>query len=236
LTDLRLFHHFIVAAFPHFPVRSDNIWLSYITPIGHQVRLLLEINITSLTIYIQCEFLMHAMLALSASHLRKISPIPSCLSAPAQSHRLAAMKGLNEALSRPLSSSEEADAVIAAAYALLMQSWYMEDGLQASLVLTRCCEWTTKWVREQNVKSVLAEEGEHSKLAIMRGRFKDAPNFDVRFSERAVTSVQALKLLCVEEFQVEVFAGLKKTFELLHILPIAGRLSLLHPLFSHPVN
>jgi hypothetical protein len=36
LTDMRLFHHFLVAAFPHFPVRSDNIWLSYITPLGHQ--------------------------------------------------------------------------------------------------------------------------------------------------------------------------------------------------------
>ncbi|KAE9372721.1 hypothetical protein N431DRAFT_505051 [Stipitochalara longipes BDJ] len=205
LTDMRLFHHFLVAAFPHFPVRPDNIWLSYITPIGHQ-----------------CEYLMHAMLALSASHLRKISPTPSCLSGPAQTHRLAAMKGLNEALSRPVCSSEEADAAIAACYALLMQSWYMDDGLQASLVLTRSCEWTTKWVRKQNVKSILAEEDEFTKLAIMRGRFKDAPRFDVGFAEKAVASVQALESLCIEEVQVQVLTGLKKTFELLHVSPIAA--------------
>jgi hypothetical protein len=221
---MRLFHHFLVAAFPHFPVRPDNIWLSYITPIGHQVNLPFKIEAASLLTYIKCEYLMHAMLALSASHLRKISPTPSCLSGPAQTHRLAAMKGLNEALSRPVSSSEEADAAIGACYALLMQSWYMDDGLQASLVLTRSCEWTTKWVRNQNVRSVLAEGDDHTKLGIMRGRCKDAPKFDVGFSEKAVTSVLALESLCIEEVQVQVFAGLKMTFELLHVSPIAGEI------------
>ena len=166
---------------------------------------------------------MHAMLALSASHLRKISPVPSCLSGPAQTHRLAAMKGLNEALSRPFCSSEEADAAIAATYALLMQSWYMDDGLQASLVLTRSCEWTTRWVRKQNVKSILAEEDKYTRLAIMRGRIKDAPRFDVEFAEKAAASVQALEQLCSERFQLQVFNQLKKTFELLSISPIAGK-------------
>lgn len=37
LTDMRLFHHFIVAAWPHLPVRGDNVWLEYVVPIGHQV-------------------------------------------------------------------------------------------------------------------------------------------------------------------------------------------------------
>ena len=37
LTDMRLYHHFLNAAYPHFPVRSDNVWLLYIIPIGHQV-------------------------------------------------------------------------------------------------------------------------------------------------------------------------------------------------------
>lgn len=37
LTDFRLFHHYLVAAYPHFPVASEDIWLNYITPISHQV-------------------------------------------------------------------------------------------------------------------------------------------------------------------------------------------------------
>jgi hypothetical protein len=166
---------------------------------------------------------MHVILALSASHLRKISPILSCLSGPAQSHRLAAMKGLNEALSQPLCSSEEADAAIAACYALFMQSWYMDDGLQASLILTRSCQWTTKWVRGQKIKSILAEEDDCTRIAIMRGRFKDSPRFDVGFSKKAVISLQILEPHCIEEFQVRVFDGLKKTFELLPVSPIAGK-------------
>jgi len=38
LTDMRLYHHFLNAAYPHFPVRTENVWLAYILPIGHQVN------------------------------------------------------------------------------------------------------------------------------------------------------------------------------------------------------
>jgi hypothetical protein len=34
---MQLFHHYMVAAYPHLPVRNDNIWLVYITPIAHRV-------------------------------------------------------------------------------------------------------------------------------------------------------------------------------------------------------
>jgi hypothetical protein len=37
LMDFQLFHHYLVAAYPHFPVASEDIWLNYITPISHQV-------------------------------------------------------------------------------------------------------------------------------------------------------------------------------------------------------
>src|SRR4051794_15894319 len=119
---------------------------------------------------------MHAMLALSASHLHKLGV--NNLTLPAQTHRLAAITGLNQTLSKPLSNSEEGDAVIATCYALLMQSWYMDDGLQASLVLTRSCEWTTRWVRGQGVRSLLAGDGEEMRVSTMRGRLKDVPRFD----------------------------------------------------------
>lgn len=39
LMDFQLFHHYLVAAYPHFPVASEDIWLNYITPISHQVQL-----------------------------------------------------------------------------------------------------------------------------------------------------------------------------------------------------
>lgn len=43
LTDMRLFHHYLTTAYPHFPVGSESIWLNYITPIGHQVHIALDI-------------------------------------------------------------------------------------------------------------------------------------------------------------------------------------------------
>ena len=64
---------------------------------------------------------MHAMMALSASHLERLTP--SHLLPTAQSHRLRAISGLNAALSSPLSSTAGGDAAIATCYALLMQSW-----------------------------------------------------------------------------------------------------------------
>jgi hypothetical protein len=162
---------------------------------------------------------MHAMLALSASHLEKLAP--SSLTVTAQNHRLAAIKGLNEALSQPLSSTEEGDAAIAVCYALLMQSWYMDDGLQASLVLTRSCGYTTKWVREQKFKSILSEDDEEARLATMKGRFKDAPRFDTKFIERGLGSLQGLEALCEEEVHFKVFDGLREAYQSLTMSSVA---------------
>jgi hypothetical protein len=164
---------------------------------------------------------MHAMLALSASHLERLAP--SCLTVPAQTHRLASIKGLNKRLSRPLSNSEEGDAAIATCYALLMQSWYMDDGLQAFLVLTRSCGWTTKWVREQKCRSILAGDCHETRLGTMKSRLKDAPRFDVGFVEKAIQSLVALNSLYEEDVPVllEVSGELMKAFKSLSVSPLS---------------
>jgi hypothetical protein len=65
---------------------------------------------------------MHALLSLSASHLKKLST--NEFTAISQSHRLSAIKGLNIVLNQPVTSAEQADAILATCYALLMQSCY----------------------------------------------------------------------------------------------------------------
>jgi hypothetical protein len=166
------------------------------------------------------------MLALSASHLERLAT--SCLTVPAQNHRLASIKGLNETLSRPLSNTEDGDAAIATCYALLMQSWYMDDGLQAFLVLTRSCGWTTKWVREQKCRSILAGECDETRLGTMRARLKDAPRFNTGFVERAVESLAALEPLYEESVLVEISGQLMKAFKSLSVSPLACKLSTPH--------
>jgi hypothetical protein len=158
------------------------------------------------------------MLALSASHLERLAP--SCLTVPAQNHRLASIKGLNETLSRPLSNTEDGDAAIATCYALLMQSWYMDDGLQAFLVLTRSCGWTTKWVREQKCRSILAGECDETRLGTMKARLKDAPRFNDGFVEKAVKSLTALEPLYEESVLAEVSDELMKAFKSLSVSPL----------------
>ncbi|KAH6707890.1 hypothetical protein BKA61DRAFT_739144 [Leptodontidium sp. MPI-SDFR-AT-0119] len=193
LTDVRLFHHFLVAAWPHLPVRADNVWLEYVVPIGHQ-----------------CEYLMHAMMALSASHLGKLTP--SHLTSIAQSHRLHAISGLNAALSNPLTSTADGDAALATCYALLMQSWYMDDGLPASLILTRSVHTTTRWVREQKIRSLLAGDDEGTRVASMKGRLRDAPAFSKDFVDKALDALGPLGNLCEESYQKDLFNVLREAF------------------------
>jgi hypothetical protein len=41
LTDLRLFHHFLMTAYPHLPVGNDNVWLCQVPLLAHHVSRLL---------------------------------------------------------------------------------------------------------------------------------------------------------------------------------------------------
>jgi hypothetical protein len=145
---MQLFHHYLVAAYPHFPIRNDNIWLVYITPIAHQVRLFFPLRSHLCKFNIQCDYLAHALLALSASHLDKVTT--GGFTTTAQSHRFSAIRGLNNALHQPVTTAEQGDSILATCYAVLMQSWYMDDGLTPFLILTRSCDSVTRHIQSQN--------------------------------------------------------------------------------------
>ncbi|KFX92649.1 hypothetical protein V490_05260 [Pseudogymnoascus sp. VKM F-3557] len=163
---------------------------NYVTPISHQ-----------------CDFLMHAILALSASHLEKLSS--SGLTKVAQAHRLAAITGLNSHLDKPLKTAADGDAVIATCFALLMQSWYMDDGLESFLVMTRSCDFITKHVRNQQVDSILARD-DCSRIENMRSRLHGTPRYDVDFLSLASQSVNDVELLCEEGYQWKLLTSLQQ--------------------------
>ncbi|TVY59439.1 Uncharacterized protein LSUE1_G007758 [Lachnellula suecica] len=193
LTDMRLFHHYLVAAYPHFPVRNDNIWLVYITPIAHQ-----------------CSYLMHALLSLSASHLTKLTK--SSFTAAAQTHRLSAITGLNNVLNEPVTSAEQGDAILATCYALLMQSWYMDDGLPTFLVLTRSCDAITRHVQSLKVGSIFAHENLESRVESMQTRLIGAPAFSTECLRSAISSLNGLLPLCRQAFEKKLWATLEDCF------------------------
>src|SRR5271167_690673 len=78
---------------------------------------------------------MHAILALAAQHLTITAEAD--YAALALSHRLLAIKGLNEALSKTPRTGSDGDALLAACYALAFQSSYMSDGINEFLTLVR---------------------------------------------------------------------------------------------------
>jgi hypothetical protein len=150
---------------------------------------------------------MHAVLALSASHLEKLSK--SGLTKVAQAHRLAAITGLNSCLDKPLQTAEDGDAIIATCYALLMQSWYMDDGLETFLVMTRSCDLITRHVRSQKVDSILARD-DCSRVENMRPRLEGAPSYDVAFLSLAWQSLDAVGALCSESYQMKLLLSLQQ--------------------------
>jgi hypothetical protein len=37
MADMRLFHHFLITAYPHLPVGADKIWITSIPGFAHNV-------------------------------------------------------------------------------------------------------------------------------------------------------------------------------------------------------
>jgi hypothetical protein len=115
MEDFRLFNHFLNAAYPHVPVGNESIWTHEIPSLSSDY-----------------DFLLHAMLALSASDLADTSPSPStsiALKSTALSYRIKAITSLNLAISQPITSAEKGNAMLATCYNLLLQSVLIEDGL-----------------------------------------------------------------------------------------------------------
>ncbi|KAL6890072.1 hypothetical protein GGI43DRAFT_430770 [Trichoderma evansii] len=107
LDHLRFYHHFLVEAYPPRPHGSEKVW--------HRVAAMSH----------EYEFLANAILGLSAQHLTLFHGAD--YSIQALDLRVAAINGLNEALSQPCLTATDADARYAAIMALTYQSGYMPD-------------------------------------------------------------------------------------------------------------
>ena len=171
---------------------------------------------------------MHSILALAASHLDKLARCG--LTAVAQSHRLLAIKGLNKASGQSSQSAEDGDAVIAACNALLMQSWYMDDGLQSFLIMTRSCNLVTGQIQARKIGAILAYEDLGSRLHNVRARLEGASPFDAVFIHAATVSLDALRPLYRQDFEKDLLACLFNGFRSLSKTPTEGMIvSLLSP-------
>ncbi|CAM1506376.1 Fc.00g060170.m01.CDS01 [Cosmosporella sp. VM-42] len=119
MDDMRFFRHFLFDAYPPLPIDGFTVW-QQVSQLSHEY-----------------EFLMHAMLGLGASHLSLLSSAD--YERAALKHRVAAIKALNEHLSKPELTMPEAEAAFGALIALTFQSAYMPEGLMDFLTMVRGC-------------------------------------------------------------------------------------------------
>ncbi|CAH0056853.1 unnamed protein product, partial [Clonostachys solani] len=118
--DFQLFHHFVLYAYPPLPIQGKAVW-DGVCQISHQF-----------------DFLVHAMLALSASHFDLCSGSEGHKT-QALSHRTTAIAQINKALDSPAMAGTRGDALYAALMVLAFQSSYMSDGMLEIYPMIRGC-------------------------------------------------------------------------------------------------
>ncbi|KAM5437536.1 hypothetical protein McanCB21832_002247 [Microsporum canis] len=181
--DMGFFHHYMMVAHPYLPFGSDNAWVASIPLLAHQH-----------------EFVMHAILGLGASHLSVIRPSRDPITAAnAIEHRGLAIKGLNQLMAKQDLDSKELDAMLAACYALTMQSGYMFDALIDFVVFIRGCSLVTTKIRQKNTGKSLFPVEETVDLAKFLPKVIDPVNVDPALLQSGIESVQSLTPLLEDE-------------------------------------
>ncbi|QYT03395.1 Zn(2)-C6 fungal-type domain-containing protein [Trichoderma simmonsii] len=117
LNHLQFYHHFLLEAYPPAPHGAEPVWRN-VAAMSHEY-----------------EFLANAILGLSAQHLTLFHGAD--YSIQALDLRVAAINGLNEALSQPCLTTIDADARYAAIIALTYQSAYMPDAMMEFITMLR---------------------------------------------------------------------------------------------------
>ncbi|KAE9363312.1 hypothetical protein N431DRAFT_357806 [Stipitochalara longipes BDJ] len=185
LTDMRLFHHFLMDSYPHLPVGNDSAWLSQIPLIAHHN-----------------EYLMHAILGMSASHLELLTG--ESFGPIAVHHRLLAVQGSNAALSMKTRTGSDGDALLGSCYLLAFQASYMRDGLFEFFTMVRGCSLLSNQLREENLPmAFFLTEKDH--FQFMEERLLDLPVISAELVEGAQTSLAAVQPLCVTPSQTEFY-------------------------------
>lgn len=177
---------------------------------------------------------MHAMLGLSASDLTtSLTPTPE-LSCSAMSHRVLAIKALNQALSNGLHTFEEGNAMLATCYVLLFQSVLLEDGLAEYMSFIRGCVLIAQNMGCRKMKFLFHSFIGLDSLSVMEPYLRDQPEINPAPVSAACKSLEAFEPLCQREYEKTFHNCLIKTARSLYTSSRNGRKSSL--LFLNGAN
>ncbi|KUJ10463.1 uncharacterized protein LY89DRAFT_656240 [Mollisia scopiformis] len=172
LTDMRLFHHYLLDAYPHLPVGNETAWLSQVPLIAHHNQ-----------------YLMHAILGVAASHLELITG--DDLSSVALHHRVRAIQGSGEALTQKNRAGSDGDALLASCYLLTFQSSYMKDGIPEFFQFVRGCTLVSNQLREEKLPMAFFLTAQDH-FEFMEGRLMNLPVINPGILDGANISLDVL--------------------------------------------
>ncbi|KAI9158433.1 Sterol uptake control protein 2 [Paramyrothecium foliicola] len=180
LQDMRFFQHFLTQCIPHHPLKQEDIWTHEIPCIAHNH-----------------EFLMHAILGYAATQL---VPSDSSLLAPAMTHRIKAVRAIKKRLSeasRLSTSHEEANAMIAACFALTFQSVGFEDGLAEFMTFVRGIVVVGMHMMFKGIKPLFSNLMQQEQDSILGPVMEGLPLAQKGWADAAVESIGNLQPLCI---------------------------------------
>ena len=168
----------------------------------------------------QNEYLMHAILGLAASHLEIATG--QDLKSAAIRHRVLAIKGLNAAISQTHRSGSDADALLAACYALTFQSVYMSDGLPEFFQMVRGCSLLSEQLKSENIPTAFfLTERDH--FQYMEEKLLDLPIISKELVDGAERSLTALPPLFTQPSHPHFYRLLIAVIDALKLGSLGGK-------------
>ncbi|EHK99279.1 hypothetical protein M7I_4844 [Glarea lozoyensis 74030] len=157
------------------------------------------------------EYLLHAMLALSAQDMASVNADPVTsqqLKTKAMSHRVTAISALNTAITKGLSRFEQGNAMLATCFALLFQSVYMDDGLAEYMTFIRgtVAVGIQMGIRKDKIlfEHLFDDNGEK----LVDPAMMKAPLVDSSLVRMALASLEKIQPLCDHVVEVEIYGML----------------------------
>ncbi|KAK4241499.1 hypothetical protein C8A03DRAFT_41112 [Achaetomium macrosporum] len=197
-TDMRFFHHFLVAGYPPLPIFGDQIW-SNVATMSHTY-----------------DYLMHAMLGMAASHITIHGG--GDFSSQALFHRVKAIHCLNQALSSPVRSAAEGDARFGAMMALAFQASCMPDGMNEFISMIKGCHIianTSLLSFSDSLFQDFTQVGysESVRRALGPGGFALRPDQELLIDD-FLKSLRALAPLCTSPLEIRLMASTERIAKL----------------------
>ncbi len=156
------------------------------------------------------------MLGLSASDLTE-KGAPKCeLTFSAMSHRVQAIKSLNQALSNGLHTFEEGNAMLATCYVLIFQSVLLEDGLAEYMTFIRGCVLIAQNMGCKRMKFLFHSFLGMDSLAKMDPYLRDSPEVNPGPVSAGCMSLEAFEHLCQRDYEEKFHSSLLKTARALY--------------------